>query len=364
MSATEVPRATPAPVVSPRSYIHPRTLTVLGTYKCTAACTNCCFDSNPSLTQRLALEDIVKFIDEGSRYQSLQLVVFSGGECFLLGDDLARAVEFAARKNLRTRCVTNGYWAKSLEHGRRRLRQLKDAGLCELNISTGDFHQKYVDAETVVNAACLGVEHELDYTLLMVELQTERRVTAASLLEIPRLRALARAEAGARFKIIESPWMPMSADEVIAQPSERTLSQENAPHRHGCQSVLSTIVVTPARKIGFCCGLSRELIPELNAQWNDVELAALLAEAGRDFMKIWLFVDGPERILAWAASKNPQIDWQGRYAHHCHACLALFQNGVIRQTIVKHYRERVDDVLMRYSVLLRGQELLEDAVYA
>jgi hypothetical protein len=66
--------------------------------------------------------------------------------------------------------------------------------------------------------------------------------------------------------------------------------------------------------------------------------------------EIWLFVDGPERILAWAASKNPQIDWEGRYMHHCQVCLALFQNPLIRETIADNYRERVDDVLMRYSV--------------
>jgi len=357
----------PARTTTPGSvlglYIHPRTLTILGTYKCTAMCKNCCFDSNPWLTQRLSLDSILSFIEEGSQYSSVELVAFSGGECFLLGEDLVRAVEFATGKGLRTRCVTNGYWAKSLQHGRRRLQQLRDAGLCELNISTGDYHQQWVSEETVVNAACLGVELKLESTLIVIELQKDRRVSTKSLLENPHIFALMQNRAESNFSIIESPWMPMDAQEIVDQPVERLLTRKNVHKRGGCKSVLSTIVVTPTRQLGLCCGLSRELIPELSIEWGENSLSELLAEAGREFMKIWLFVDGPERILAWAASKNPQIDWECRYAHHCHACLALFQDPLVRATISENYRERVDDVLMRYSVLLSHQELLEGAVY-
>lgn len=357
------PNQTTTPSIMPRSYIHPGTLTVLGTYKCTAMCKHCCVDSNPSLTQRLSLDDILSFIEEGSKYPSVKLVAFSGGECFLLKEDLVRAVEFATSKGLKTRCVTNGYWAKYMPYGRKRLQELQNAGLCELNVSTGDFHQQWVSEETVVNAACLGVELELENTLIVVELQEKRRVTAAHLLENPRIRALMQNRGRGRFGILESPWMPMDVRENIDQPHEHLLNSQNVHLRHGCHSILRTIVATPARKIGFCCGLSRELIPELNTEWRDNSLSELLEEAGRDFMKIWLFVDGPERILAWSASKNPKIDWEDRYSHHCNACLALFQDPLVRKTIADNYRERVDDVLMRYSILLRNQESVDGEVY-
>jgi hypothetical protein len=351
------------PEIVPRTYIHPRLLTILGTYKCTAICKHCCVDSNPWLTQRVSLHDIVSFIEEGSRYPSVCAVVFSGGETFLLGDDLVRAVDFATKKGLKTRCVTNGYWAKSLIRGRKRLRELKDAGLCELNLSTGDYHQEWVSEDSIVNAACLGVELEMESVVITVELQTERRVTAAHLLENSHLRALWHNLPRERFQIIESPWMPMDARQISDQPADFLLTRQNAHLRHGCKSIFTTTVMTPAKRIGVCCGLSRELIPELNCESTGRPLSSLLEEAGNDFMKIWLFVDGPERILAWAGSKNPQIEWEGRYAHYCHACLALFQDPMVRRTIAEHYRERVEDVLMRYSVLLRRQELLQGAVY-
>jgi hypothetical protein len=37
----------------------------------------------------------------------------------------------------------------------------------------------------------------------------------------------------------------------------------------------------------------------------------LMRDAVDDFLKVWLYTDGPDKILAWAASKNPYISWEG-----------------------------------------------------
>ena len=339
----------------PAVFVQPEVLTILGTYKCTAACENCCFGSNPYLTKRLDLDEICSFIQEGSKYPECKVVVFSGGECFLLGDDLVAAIEYATSLGLATRCVTNGYWAKSLRHGRRRLEALKSAGLKEVNISTGDYHQQWVAQDTVVNAACLSVELGFAETLLVVELQKRRGVTRQTLVADPRIEALL-AQSEARFNLIESPWMPMDIDQQIEQHDDQVLSARTLHLRGGCDSVFKTLVVTPERRLGYCCGLTRERIPELNAEWTGGDMEALVEAGAADFMKIWLFIDGPERILAWAASKDERIDWEHRYAHRCHSCLALFDDPLVRDAIRTHYRERVDDVLMRYVARLRTEQ--------
>jgi hypothetical protein len=337
-------------------FVQPEILTILGTYKCTAACENCCFGSNPFLTKRLDLSEILAFIDEGASYPECKIVVFSGGECFLLGDDLVAAVAHATSLGLATRCVTNGYWAKRMAHGRKRLGALTDAGLKELNVSTGDYHQRWVPEETVANAACLGVEAGLQETLVVVELQKKRGVTADGFAtRNPRIRALLE-DPARRFRMIESPWMPMSLDDRIEQDDERFINRRNVHLRSGCDSIFRTAVLTPDSNYGFCCGLSREQIPELNAPWSSGATDDLLDRGSRDFMKIWLYVDGPERILAWAASKDARIDWENRYAHHCHACLALFADPLVRQAINRHYRERVQDVVLRYVMRLRTEQ--------
>lgn len=116
------------------------------------------------------------------------------------------------------------------------------------------------------------------------------------------------------------------------------------------------MVVTPFKKIGFCCGLSREKIPELNERL-DSSLRDVLNKHARDFLKIWLFVDGPERILAWAASKIDDLEWENKYGHQCHACLAIFSDARIRNVIREHYQERVSDVLMRYDIMVQSQSV-------
>jgi len=342
-----------------RLFVQPETLTILGTYKCTAACENCCFGSNPFITQRLGLPEILSFISEGASYPTCKLVVFSGGECFLLREDLVRAIEHATSLGLRTRCVTNGYWAKRIEHGRAQLTALVKAGLGELNISTGDFHQRWVSQDSVVNAACLAAELGLKHTTIMVEVQKDRRVTAETLGSDSRIRTLLE---NRQIKLIESPWMPMDYRESIDQPPHRLLNRRTLHLRSGCTSILRTLVITPQRQLGYCCGLTRELIPELNVDWDGGSFDSILDAGVRDFMKVWLFVDGPERILAWAATKDSRIEWEDRYAHHCHSCLALFDDPLVRESIKAHYRERIDDVLTRYVAILRDEQSTHNVV--
>lgn len=345
-----------------REFIHPQILTILATYRCTAACENCCFDSNPNIKGRLSLEEIIQRIDDVSKYKSLKMVVFSGGECFLLGDDLTKAIKHCSSIGLMTRCVTNGYWAKSYDAGRRRLKELVDSGLSELNISTGDFHQKFVTQETVINAASIGLEMGIT-TLIVVESSKNSRITMKGFVRDMEIVKLHERYDIKKFQVIESPWMPMELNSIIEQDYEKVLNKKTLHLKNGCKSVFTTLSLNPYNKLGICCGLTREKIPELNFDITDNSLHSILESAGRDFMKIWLFIDGPEKILAWAASKSDTINWENLYSHRCHACWALFDRPEVREIIMMHYRERVDDVLLRYKTLLFQQEMLEAEIY-
>lgn len=53
----------------------PHTLTLITTYRCNAACKECCFESNPSLTSRLSWEELEKGITEAyASFDNLKLV--------------------------------------------------------------------------------------------------------------------------------------------------------------------------------------------------------------------------------------------------------------------------------------------------
>jgi len=337
----------------PNTVITPRVATILVTYKCTAACKNCCFNSNPFIQKRLTVQEIFDFIEDLSRLKTIEVIVFSGGECFLLENDLVSTVKLARSHGFKVRCVTNGYWAKSLTAGKKRLLELKQAGLNEINFSTGDYHQEWVSEKTLINGILLSLDIGFDNIALMVETQKERKVTSATILSNKRFNDIDLT----RLKILESPWMPMSLEDTISQKEEHMVNKTNVHLRRGCDSIFTTLVLSPDKELGICCGLARENISHLNSRWENGFLDVELLKHTNDFLKIWLFVDGPEKIISWVASKDPNILWENLYSHHCHACLALFKREEIRNVIRKHYRERLDDVLFRYSLILRQQEM-------
>jgi hypothetical protein len=330
----------------------PDTVTFLPTYDCTAACDNCCFGSHPGIAERLAPDRMLRHIDQVAALGSVRLVVFSGGECFKLGEDLVTAVARCTAHGLATRCVTNAYWARTEEAAVSRLRPLKDAGLGELNVSTGDEHQAFVPVGNVVNAVRAADAVGMS-ALVVVEAQQERSFTAAALRAEPRWAELADRHAAP--VVFESPWMSMDAERPVPQSAAKNATRANLHRRAGCDSVLRTVVVTPDERLGACCGLTREQIPELTVGSLRTEaMADLVDTMFDDLVKIWIAVDGPDHILAWAATHDPSIAWEGRFAHHCDSCRFMYGDPAVRKVIVEHWEEVADDVLYRFAAITAG----------
>jgi organic radical activating enzyme len=333
----------------------PTTVTILSTYRCTAACDNCCFDSSPLVDEkvsgRIPLERMLYYIDQAADLK-IRLVVFSGGEPFLLGRELDIAVHHATQHGMLTRCVTNAFWANTPELALRRIRRLQAAGLTELNISTGDYHQQFVSATNVVNGTMAALEMSLT-TCIMVESRRGRQFTVDTLLSDRRLaNTLVDKKNFDLFRIVESPWMPMKPHAHVDQDDERYVNRQNLHNRGGCDSILSSLVVTPKEHLGACCGLTREQIPELDiGSLREHEMKSLFDVALADFLKVWIFVEGPEHIVAWAATKDPSIEWEGQFAHICDVCRFMYRSPQVRKVIEEHYQEKVLDVLLRFSVI-------------
>src|SRR5271166_3771858 len=86
----------------PRMLIRPQTLSLITTHQCTAACDNCCFACTPKITKAIPVERMASLIDEGAAIETIKVVVFTGGECFLLGRRLDELIKRAARHGLIT----------------------------------------------------------------------------------------------------------------------------------------------------------------------------------------------------------------------------------------------------------------------
>lgn len=126
------------------------------TARCPAACNWCGAESGPRETARLSREEMLEFIDLVHGFGLLELVVFTGGEPLLLGDDLLAAIAHCKAKGLWTRVVSNAYWASGPRRAAEVVSSLMDAGLSEINFSCDDFHQAFIPLDYVryANNAC------------------------------------------------------------------------------------------------------------------------------------------------------------------------------------------------------------------
>ncbi|MFT5757503.1 MAG: MoaA/NifB/PqqE/SkfB family radical SAM enzyme [Alteromonadaceae bacterium] len=187
----------------------PATLTVITTYRCNAACKECCFESNPTVKGRLSLKQIKENIQQAyDTYPDLELVVFTGGECFLLRDDLFKSIQYASNLGLITRCVSNGFWGKDKEKSDFIVKKLLSAGISEMNFSSGVDHQQWVPFESIVNASKALVDSGIQ-TLVTIEKDTKDSICLENAMRNPIIDELQKNNL---FSIMSNQWMPFYSD--------------------------------------------------------------------------------------------------------------------------------------------------------
>lgn len=310
-----------------------RILIIMPTFGCPASCSNCGTLSGPRVQTTLALDKILRAIQEAKEL-GFEGVVFSGGEATLRWPDLLVGIAKATQLGMPTRLVTNAHWATSLTRAREHLRELIAVGLKEINYSTGDEHLRFIPLENVVQAIVAAVEMDLPVGVL-IELRKERSINKGSVLDHPAIASLAP-DRQKLLTVVDRPWMPLHLNGIEEYPEGMTVNSSNVASRPGCDEVLRLYTVQANGRIGCCCGIGLRLIPALNvgvADGND-SLRRAVAEAENDLLKRWIHFKGPEKILAWAATKDPSIQWENMYAHQCQACLRIYKDPVLSVTFL------------------------------
>ena len=321
-----------------------KTLSIMPTYACPAACADCATLSTPDDPNRLAAGDITAAIAEAKTLGFFN-VVFTGGEATLRWPELLGWITQARELGFPTRLVTNAHWAIRDETARIRIAQLVAAGLSEINFSTGDEHVRFVPLERVARAVVAARRAGLPVHV-MIEMRDGNTVTREALLDHPFLDALT-AEQRAPLSVMCSPWMPLEPDRSHAYPAGASVNRRNLGLKRGCDSILQTYTLQADGRVGACCGLGMRLIDELQvgSTADGDRLAKAIDAAETDFLKIWLHYQGPESIVAWASRHDPSILWEDQYSHHCQFCQRIYRDPKVRQVILDHWEEVIGQVL-------------------
>jgi organic radical activating enzyme len=347
MAAVELDMSSSA--LSRLARVEPHTFTVITTYGCTAACEQCCFKCTPHVTARLSCETILAGINEAyDAFPALELVVFTGGEAFMLGDDLDECIAESSDLGLKTRVVSNGYWGWTPAAASKRVMRLVAAGLNELNFSTGDEHQKWVPWERVRNAAIAAVERNIR-TVITVESSSQAAFTYRDAMADPVLKEFMDQDPSSALLTVSGHiWISFTDGVTIPQASEKI--DEHSGCTSGCGNVLENVVLTPNGMVAACCGLTFEDIPEMTlGRFGERPLREMFEAQFDDFLKSWVHVEGPQAILDYAHEKNPEVPSarQLKVVHKCEACAYIHQSPAVRATLQDHYVEKVPSVLLR-----------------
>lgn len=322
----------------------PKILAIMPTLACTASCKDCGSSSNPNRQHKLDRGVILKSIKQ-AKDLSFAKIVFTGGEATLEWETLLEGLEYSRSLGLQPRLVTNAHWAHSLDCAKKRLIDLVEHGLDEINYSTGDEHARFVPLQRVLNAILATVELNLDVNI-MVEYRAIRTINKEFILNHPILNSLSK-EQRERIRIVESPWMPINPMIMGCYAKGDTIDSKNVTLREGCPSILQTYIIEADGRIAACCGLGISEIPELYVSHVKKRnfLRKAIEAAENDFLKIWIRYKGPEKILAWASKKNPKIRWEGIYAHNCQVCHRIYKDPDVNMVIRANYQEALSEVI-------------------
>jgi len=297
---------------------------------------------------------MMRIVDEVYGWGALRLVVFTGGESFLLGQDLYRTIVHVAEKRILTRIVTNAYWASSKKRAAEVLGKLKALGLTEINISCDDYHQEFIPLENVKHANDAALEIGLPL-LLAHRRKPGGRITVEYLsdylgVDLQLYRKGAKNPDNNVICTGRNVPLHTSSEELVPEAWE--LPENDCDWMGACNSVLRNIVISSDLKVQICCGIATMTIPELSVgSLAENDLLTILQRGNSDLIANWLALEGPSSILNFVRSKDPSMRLPEHYVSRCHLCNQLFTREDVRRVLAEYAPERQEALLFMRGTL-------------
>lgn len=347
------------------------TLGLVVTYQCNAMCKHCGSNCGPRETDWMTEREIKELIRQAATLGARN-IVFTGGEPTLLGDRLPELFQFIRDETLIPFCrlVTNGWWASSYDRAHSMLREWKDAGLVELNISCGEFHQEFVPIERIAHAFRAGIDLGFRTVILAGEFLRPGRGTRrpadyegavnGTLMPVQYLSPYCERSHGMQAGTV----MPWGRGKEYVEDSDLVWSTENGSNPV-CADVLASITALPDGRMTACCGVMTREASFLDiGNWREESLLAMTQRAHEDLIFNWIRYVGLRDMRDWLAAKDPSLELPTRCVSPCDLCARMLTNSAAREVLCRYGAERMDDILANRVALESTLFQLEDYVYA
>ncbi|HKP71519.1 MAG TPA: radical SAM protein [Pyrinomonadaceae bacterium] len=287
------------------------------TNQCPLQCAHCGPRSGPWAKGSIDTDVLLAALDE-ARERACQVINFSGGEPFILGQKLVEMVKATTDRGLMARITTGAYWSPTAEAADKRLKPLAEAGLRQLFISCSDEHRAFVPMNNVIEASRAARKYQIDVYLVLGTSKTSK-TSSPSIFE-------AFMEAGQPVPwIINSPIIPFGRAEENISAGELTL-QPIANFSGPCPSLTENPTIRPDGQVTGCAvvfgqecdalsfgDVSRESLSDVLDRMDDSPLAKWIHNIGVVELKTLI-------------ESNSSLRFAERYVNICHLCGDILGN--------------------------------------
>lgn len=349
------------------------------TERCNATCAHCIVESGPHRAGVMDPEVARAAIEGASRLPDVRLVVFTGGESFLHLDEILALCRFSGAQGMKTRVISNGYWARTPEAAAAMLERIVDQGVDQLVISFDAFHLPYIAPERVLNVH-RGARLAKRAPYLAFSTVIPARADAQELVEVPgglrfpravietlaaydfplehcvprtiahaQLALLDREEARGRFKramVHERAmvsWESLALGGRAAREARHLTMMKPLPAAPTPCSIAGSQVTIPSngRLFPCCSAWTNHTEHAFGAVGKDGDFATLQAQMLDDPLVRFIHDHGPGELLAFLRDKGASAP--GRYSDICNMCDALFARfslDELRNAVRLYHRTR------------------------
>lgn len=311
------------------------------TEKCNIECNFCALGCSPKAKGNLSACRMKEIIDESLQLFKIENIVFTGGEPLLYEKEVIKAISYARKKGIKTRIVTNGFWATTSVKAEKLLLELVKEGLSEINISVDDFHQEYIPLSNVKNAIEVSLKLNLPIHLAHKTYPESKsnKATYESLInkEIKDIEGLNNQEikeAGITFSSGITVPIGRYADKVTL---DNWKMYQPVNYKNNCDALLDSININADETLSPCCGLFDKSISMFRyAKISQGNLEEILNKASKNVIYNWLAIKGPYELRNLLKALNPELTFSEDYYQNCQICDEIFSNAEAVKTIIKH----------------------------
>ena len=313
------------------------TLALLVTYQCNVECKHCGLNCSPKNKVWMSMDEMRSLAIQASKIGAESIVLTGGEPTLIKNKELCNYFRFVKNETSisNIRIVTNGHWAKNYEKAYSILKGWKDAGLDELNVSCGEFHQEYIPIENIGYAYKAGCDLDFFTVLLAGEFTKNKRKGKLTPYDFEKML-------GCRIKQHHESSLFVAKNHAMTynnavnygrgknfiRPEDIPLiSYENLPNT--CSGTISTLSIHPDGYVTICCGVNARNVNFLTiGNWREEKLQKIVDRTKDDLFTNLISFYGLKTLKEKLMTTNPELELSHKlhYTGSCELCFELFTN--------------------------------------